>query len=233
MKLHRFFGNFNFSDKKIRVTDAEILNQLKNVLRFKAGSEIILCDGKIKEALCMITDLGKDFIDLEILEINENKSEPKKETVLYCSILKKENFELGVQKSVEVGVKRIVPIIASHTVKLGVKTDRLEKIIKEAAEQSGRGILPVLSGVLELEKALNEAKINDFNLFFDVSGEEFSEIKVPPKSGKIGIFIGPEGGWSDEEIALAKKSGFQIASLGKLVLRAETAAIASIYSLLH
>lgn len=229
MRLNRFFGNFEFLGKTIRIADAEILNQLKNVLRLKSGAEIILCDGKMNEALCMIADFGKDFIDLNILEINKNKSEPEKEIILYCSILKKENFELVVQKAVEIGVKKIVPIISAHTVKLGIKPDRLEKIIREASEQSGRGILPVLSEVLDFEKAVSGAKTNDFNLFFDASGKDFSEMKLLPENNKIGIFIGPEGGWSEEEIELAKKSGFQIASLGKLVLRAETAAIVASY----
>ena len=89
---------------------------------------------------------------------------------------KKENFELVVQKAVEIGVKEIIPIITKRTVKLNLKYDRLEKIIKEAAEQSGRGILPILRKAMDFKKAIEEAEQNNINLFFDISGKKFQKI---------------------------------------------------------
>ena len=130
---------------------------------------MILCDGKLDEAVAKILLLAKDKAELEILEIIKNKNEPENYVILYCPILKKENFEIAVQKAVEVGVKEIVPIITARTVKFGLNKERLEKIIKEAAEQSGRGILPNLNEAIDFDKAIIEAKNkNEVNLFFQI-----------------------------------------------------------------
>ena len=142
--------------------------------------------------------------------------------------MKKENFEIAVQKAVEVGVKEIVPIITARTVKFGLNKERLEKIIKEAAEQSGRGILPNLNEAIDFDKAIIEAKNkNEVNLFFQIGypplGHSMSKFK------KIGVFVGPEGGWTEEETKIAQSNGFTLVGLGKTILRAETAAIIASY----
>ena len=120
----------------------------------------------MNEAVAKILLLAKDKAELEILETIKNKNESENHVNLYCSILKKENFELAVQKAVEVGVKEIIPIITARTVKLGLNHERLNKIIKEAAEQSGRGVLPKLDEAIIFDEALKLAKENDLNLFF-------------------------------------------------------------------
>ncbi len=212
----------------MKISDADLINQLRNVLRFSIGDKILLGDGKINEALVEIKKIDKDFIAAEILELRLNKSEPQKQVALYCAILKRENFELICQKTVETGVYEITPIICERTVKFGLKSGRLEKIIKEAAEQSGRGFLSILKQTISLEKAMEQAKENDINLFFDSSGADFVREATKDKK-KIGVFIGPEGGWDEEEIKLAQENNFKIVSLGKLTLRAETAAIIASY----
>ena len=227
MRPHRFIGNFDLSKKELSISNADFVNQARNVLRLKTGDELILCDGKMNEAVAKILLLAKDKAELEILEIIKNKNESENHVNLYCSILKKENFELAVQKAVEVGVKEITPIITKRTIKLGLNTERLEKIIKEAAEQSGRGVLPKLDEAIIFDEALKLAKENDLNLFFQVGypplGHSMSKFK------KVGVFIGPEGGWEEEEIEKAQSNGFTIVGLGKTVLRAETAAIVASY----
>ncbi|MDD2658034.1 MAG: RsmE family RNA methyltransferase, partial [Candidatus Pacebacteria bacterium] len=136
--------------------------------------------------------------------------------------------ELAVQKAVELGVKEIVPIIADRTVKLGLKRDRLEKIIKEASEQSGRGILPVLSDSVAFGDAMRAAEANDLNLFFELGGKSLEGSKLDlGKYKKIGIFIGPEGGWSEDELKL-KSEKLKVCGLSPFTLRAETAAIAAL-----
>ena len=259
MNLPRFFGEFNFSNKKLRIVNPELLNQLKNVLRLGKGGRLILCDGNLNEAVVSLLSLEKGFAEVEILEVRTNGNEPDVQVTLYCSILKKENFELATQKATEVGVSQIAPIISKRTVKLNFKEDRLRKIIKEAAEQSGRGRLPSLRSPLDFQSALDAAKENDANLFFDPAGEKIPRLIATPflpagrqvrkgeksltASGplplqkgedklsgkKIGIFIGPEGGWDEAEIALARERKFKIISLGKLTQRAETAAIVVSY----
>jgi 16S rRNA (uracil1498-N3)-methyltransferase len=105
--------------------------------------------------------------------------------------------------------------------------ERLQKIAKEACEQSGRSFLPEISELVTFEESLEMAKGNDINIIFDASGEDFKNIKIENK--KIGIFIGPEGGWTPEEIKKATENNFSVASLGTNILRGETAAIIASY----
>src|SRR3989344_1862636 len=232
MRLNRFIGNFDLSKKELSITDTGFINQAKNVLRLKASDKIILCDGNLNEALAEIINLNKEFAELKILESYKNQNESDNYVVLYCTILKKENFEWAVQKAVEVGVKEITPIITARTVKLGLNRERLEKIIKEAAEQSGRGILPKLNEAIIFDEALKSAEENDLNLFFQAGypplGHSMSKFE------KIGVFVGPEGGWTEEEIKKAQSSnGITIVGLGKTVLRAETAVVIASYQTIN
>lgn len=232
MRLHRFIGDFDLADNKIKITDKEIINQIKNVLRLKSGNQVVLGDGKKSEVLAEIDEVKKDYVGMTIIKKSRNKNEPEREIILYCSILKRENFEWVVQKATEVGAREIAPIVTERTVKLNLRYDRLEKITKEAAEQSGRGIVPILREASDFSSALEEAKNNDLNLFFDVKGLPLETIRqqLPSDAKRIGIFIGPEGGWSEEEKEAAKKiKNFKIINLGKLTLRAETAAIVAAY----
>lgn len=229
MRLHRFIGNFNLEQDRFKIDDAEIINQMRNVLRLKEGDSLILSDGKLNEAIAKIVGMDKKFIEVEIVEKSLNNKESVIYGVLYCSILKRENFEWVCQKATECGIKEIVPIISARTIKLGYKKERLEKIIREAAEQSGRGELPILNEPLKFDDSLGKAKENDLNLFFEMDSPLIDKEEIR-KVAKVGIFIGPEGGWSGEElekirqeIKLDKK--FKMAGLGKTTLRAETAAV--------
>jgi len=130
-------------------------------------------------------------------------------------------------------VREIIPIICQRTVKTGLKYDRLQKIIKEAAEQSGRGIVPIMGKTTNFKKAIADASENNLNILFASSGVKLlmSDINslTQQENARAGIFIGPEDGWSEEEINAAKEAGFKIVSFGKLILRAETAAIVGTY----
>ncbi len=230
MKVHRFIGNFNLDKKISAITDKEIYNQIKNVLRLRPGEEIILGDGKGREARAEIKDFGKQSVSVNVLRTEANQNEPEMKAVLYAAVLKKENFELVAAKAVEAGVVEIVPVITARTVKTNLRVDRLEKIIREAAEQSGRGILPVVGKILKFSEALAHAEENDANLFFEIHAPRFEQRKLAiDVSRRVGVWIGPEGGWDEEEIKMAEEKNFQIVSLGKLTLRAETAAIIATY----
>jgi len=233
MKLHRFIGKFYFTKSPMIISDAEILNQWRNVLKLKVGEELILGDGQLNEARGKILRLNQNGAELEILEVYTNQNEPEREVSLYCAILKRENFEFVIQKATEVGVKKIVPLITKRTVKMGLRPDRLEKIIKEAAEQSGRGIAPQLAEALDFRKALEVVGADSLNLIFDASGNSYSQILKNIGIKEVNIFIGSEGGWDEKELELAKESNFQIASLGKLTLRAETAAVIATYLVIN
>jgi len=226
MRLHKFFVKADLGEKSIFLENAELVNQIKNVLRLKVGDEIILSDGRLTEAVAKITSIKDQNLSAFILDTRINTNEPKNHTILYLSILKRENFEIAVQKATEVGIKEIVPIVSKRTVKFGLKTERLEKIIREAAEQSNRGVIPRLHESIELEKAIVGAKENNLNIFFHPAGGPIPNTK---DRNQIGIFIGPEGGWDESEVMLAKNYNFVLAKMSPLSFRAETAALVASY----
>jgi len=231
MHLHRFILNFELNKEKVLIKDKEIIFQIRRVLRFRPGKKIILVNNNLgKEALAEILNFNDDLITVKILEVFESKKEYEKEVQLYIAILKKENFELVCQKTTEIGVKKIIPLITEHTVKLNFKKERILKIIKEAAEQSGRLIIPEFLEIQKFEDVVSNLKNNGLNLFFDPNGEKLKNFEKEILNHKlINVFIGPEGGWSEKEINLAKENGFLIANLGNFTLRAETAAICSTF----
>jgi 16S rRNA (uracil1498-N3)-methyltransferase len=204
---------------------------VKNILRLRAGDKIVPCDGKLNEAQGIIDSFQNQEVEVIIKKAVKNVSEPNVRLTVYCSILKRENFEPAVQKLTEIGAAKIVPIIAENTVKQGIKAERLEAIIKEAAEQSGRGIIPQISGPILLSDAFKQSEDDDARIIFDISGKQ--QPSFPEESKNISVFIGPEGGWDEKEIESARQSGVEVISLGELTLRAETAAIVGSYPALH
>ena len=221
MKLHRFIG---------KIENKEITKQIRYILRLHAGEQVILSDGKGNDELLEITEISKE-IKYKMVKKLETLKLPR-EVHLYLAVLKKENFDLSVQKGVECGSSSITPVITERTIKTGLNLARLEKIILEASEQCGQSIVPTLSSISNFEDALKNA-----------SGEKIifhpgQEAAKPPSvlgglAAKLSIFVGPEGGFTEKEIALAKESGFTVASLGPLTLRGETAAIIGTYRAVH
>ena len=233
MKLHRFIiEGIELQTGHVRIHEAGFVDQIKNVLKLGLGEQMIVGDGHGMEARIRLTQINKGAIEGEVLRVYQNENEPEIHAILYCSLLKRENFEWVVQKATEAGVFEIVPVIAERTVKLNLKKERLTKIMQEAAEQSERGRVPIIHEAVSLMEALRGAKSNTANLFFDKSGTVFNG-KRDLGVGKIGIFIGPEGGWSEEEIHGAKESGCAVVRLSALTLRAETAALLSVYLVSH
>ena len=229
MKVHRFIIDLPLFDHKegdfVSVENKEIIDQVKNVLKLKVGESIIILDGKLFEAEATIVHSIKDSLELRIGRISQNRKEIGMCVVLYASLLKKENFELVLQKTTEVGVSEIHPIISERTVKTGVREDRFLKIIKEAAEQSERGYVPRLSSPQSFKDVCNILSKEECVIMCDPRGEEWKNIDPGSGVNRVNILVGPEGGWTDYEIEYGKKCGFCIVSLGSFVLRAETASI--------
>ncbi|MEO0294013.1 MAG: RsmE family RNA methyltransferase [candidate division WOR-3 bacterium] len=224
MRLNYFIGQFDFSKKEIEIEEKEILHKIKNVLRLKVKDKILLGDGNMNEVIVEISKIENRKISGNIVEKRKNNLEPQKEVNLFCALLKKDKFELLCQKVTEIGTRRIFPIISKRSLRLNLNFERLKKIIKEASQQSFRGYLPELNEPIEFQEAILKCKKGDLNLIFDKNGNKIDN-KIFKGKNKINIFIGPVGGWEKEEIDFAKENGFLILNLGKLNLRAETAAI--------
>lgn len=233
MPKHRFIGEFNLKQTQVSVTEKNLIHQIINVLRLQKEDEVFLVNEGKQEAIAKIKEIKPEKITFELQDVYKNKKEPSLNVTLYLAILKKDNFEISAQKATEVGIKKIVPVITKRTIKKNVNCNRINKITKEAAEQSGRAIIPNLTKINNFKEAIEKAsQENDFNLFFDLKTDSFFDFKFNQKlskNSKIGVFIGPEGGWSKEEKELAEENKFYLTNLGKLTLRAETSVIIAGY----
>lgn len=227
-KIHRFIGDFDLAKDEIIITDKERVNHMRNVLKLFEGERISLCDGKGNDADAKIGSIEKEKIIIHIVSRFCNLAEPEQEVTLFTAVLKGDNFDFIVQKATEIGVSHIVPIITENTVKQGINKGRLERIALEAAELSGRGMVPTIQNCLEFGEAIGFALAHcELIYFFDTTGTK-QNFKVGEKK-KIGLFVGPEGGWGDEERIMASDAGCVFASLGPRVMRGETAAIIASY----
>ncbi|MEI6280442.1 MAG: RsmE family RNA methyltransferase [bacterium] len=225
MKLHRFIGDYDLTKKEIEILDPKIIKQIKGILRLEKDEKIILSNGLGENAEVTLNLISTNKISGTIDKI-EKKNKTKRRVSLYLAILKKENFELAVQKAVEAGVSEITPVITERTIKTGLNIDRLKKIILEASEQSGRSFVPTLSPILKFKDAIAAGNDKDEKVIFHLENDFYS----PNKEAKnVSIFIGPEGGFTANEIDWATNSGYSVFSLGSLTLRAETAAIIATY----
>ncbi|PIT92804.1 MAG: hypothetical protein COU08_00550 [Candidatus Harrisonbacteria bacterium CG10_big_fil_rev_8_21_14_0_10_42_17] len=234
MKLHRFLGDYDLSGNSIFIADKEVVSQLRSVLRMRVGDIVILGDGRGREAFCRIIHYEHGGVRFAIDQVDLMPHEAAKSLTLYCAILKKENFELIVRQATEIGIARIVPVRTERTVKLNVNQERLKKITKEASEQSGRSLIPEVSSIVSFEEALQESEHCDVTVFFTPNAKLFSPELLPSRTlHSAACFIGPEGGWSPQEIQLAKDHYAVFAGLGRYTLRAETAVVAATYSLMH
>jgi 16S rRNA (uracil1498-N3)-methyltransferase len=224
MRLHRFFIAQKLgTSKDVLIEDRDVIHQWKNVFRLESQNEVILLDNSGIEYLCEIETLTREFAKLKVIGHREVVNVPKKEITLFCSLIKKDNFEWILEKGTELGVSEFMPVLSERSEKKDFNFERGNKIIKEASEQSGRGKMPILNEIVDLEKVFSE--FSGSFIAFHPEGEKFYTEKVS-NLDKIGVLTGPEGGWTDNELELFQKNGVKIYSLGSQVLRAETAAIA-------
>ncbi len=226
MKIHRFLFSFGANANSLEIREGDTFNQIKNVLKLKPREKVLFLDGRGLEAQAKLVSYEKGKILFDIIEIKKAKIAPV-EIILYCAVLKKDNFEIMAQKAAELGVSKIVPIITKRTVKLDLNIGRIRKIMEEAIELSGRNYVPEIFSPIKFEDALRDAKKNSINIFCDKSGKPI-DISALKTAQSMGVFIGPEGGWDEREIVSAQKSGCRTARLSDFILRAETAAIAAV-----
>ena len=228
MRLHRFYLNTPISGKTFDVTDRDLIHQWRSVFRYNVGSQVILFDGTGTDYLCIISSLRNLGATLTVLEktLKKNDHNHGKNIWICLGIIKKDNFELVVQKVTELGVAHIVPVLCERSEKKNIKLDRLQKIAIEASEQSNRGDIPYIHNIVEFSSLLKGDLLPNRVVFLDTRGKSFKEALKNENPNELAIFVGPEGGWSDAEVKEFAKHNIPSISLGSQILRAETAAIA-------
>lgn len=229
-------------EKNINIISGEIIipgfeyKHLVKVLRKKTGDEITLTDGKLNVYHCRIDDISRTELKCKIINLHTGLFEPEIKISLFLSPLRNmTRFEFAVEKAVELGVNRIQPVITGHTIQKSdfsdSKKERLRKIIISAMCQSQRCHLPELKEAITLTSMISRTmndknKIVMYEFSDDTGHEEYSNI-----GKEVDLLIGPEGGFSENEITMLKESGWKIKSLGNRKLRAETAAAVSVFKL--
>ena len=234
--MHHFFVSPNqIDDKYVTITGGDV-NHIKNVLRMKVDEELLVSNGQDKDYYCKIESISDDEIRALILDEEFEGTELPTELYLFQGLPKSDKMELIIQKAVELGVKEIIPVATKRCVvklddkKEASKIKRWQAISESAAKQSRRTIIPEVSSVMSFKEAINRAK--EFELGI-IPYENFKDMKETKdvltkvqKGIKIGIFIGQEGGFEDSEVQYALDNGIHPISLGKRILRTETAGLA-------
>lgn len=224
MRLHRFFISEFITEDRVVIKDANLLNQFKNVLRLKAGDRVVLFDGSSFEFECLIENFGQNQALLSVRDKLQSNWKEKNNLEILPALIKRDRFEWELEKLTELGVKKISPLISNRTIKQKLNLERSRKIIKESAEQSGKTKLPEICAPKKLTEAVKIKEVDKLYFALDHGGEKFFSEKLTEKN--IGVFIGPEGGFTPEEKELFEKNGIPIYSLGQQILRAETAGLA-------
>ena len=223
-KLHRIYTKYSLSINLEIIIDDNIENHIKNVLRIRDNEEIIIFNGNGKEFIGSVKYKKNTSIIIKKekrgLKHNDNK------IILAQCIPSYKYMDLAIQKSVELGVDEIIPVISnrSHPGNHGKKEEHWKKIIIHATEQSNGLFIPKLNKILTLDNLLEKFKNTDiYKICFHISGRKFK--KEDKNSNSHLILIGPEGGFNDNEINIIEKYNWNIITLGDRILRTETAAI--------
>ena len=242
--MHRFFVEEPaMGANSITITGGDV-NHKKNVLRMSVGEKICVINGQNnKEYYCEITALGNNAVDTRICEIRESDQELANEIVLFQGLPKSDKMELIIQKAVELGVHTIVPVSTDRTVvKLDAKKEankrkRWMSISESAAKQSGRLRIPEVTQVVSFKEALEMAGKMDVRLIpYELAEgmEKTREVMSGIQPGQsVAVFIGPEGGFESSEIEKAREIGVQSITLGKRILRTETAGLVTLAMLVY
>ena len=253
--MHRFFVSPEaFASHPVLLTGAQA-HQIRRVLRLRLGERVTLLDGQGYAYEAILLALGEADAKFQVVNRSTIAGEPRTHIALYQAVLKGDNFAWALQKGTEVGVARFVPTVCERNVvgdldavDSASKRERWQRIIQEAAEQSGRGRVPELAPAELFRQAVaapptvssthGGGKTGALRLI-PWEGERAASLRDALAScnftagARIELFVGPEGGFSEEEVALARRYGVQPVMLGPRILRAETAGLVAAVMILY
>ncbi|MEA4887996.1 MAG: 16S rRNA (uracil(1498)-N(3))-methyltransferase [Clostridiaceae bacterium] len=264
--MPRFFveETIELSAWRISLTGDDF-HHIHDVLRMKAGDELLVCDGAGTELTCQINRFTDHCAELTLLSRKANQTEPPYEAVLYQGLAKGDKMDSIIQKAIELGVGRIIPMICRRSVAVPDAGDMPKRIIRwnriaaEAAKQCGRGRIPAVGPACAYSEAVQKAAASDIRLIpwemekqqslrealeawvdrkkqpaVGAEGDEKPENgSIATKKPELAILIGPEGGFTEQEIDLALAAGLQPVTLGRRILRTETAGPAVLAMILY
>ena len=237
--MTRIFVNKEDVEGEIIVIKGADSVHLASALRVKADEKIVCCDGEGTDYLCTVISASPKETVLKTDETRPSSSEPPYRVRLYQSLPKGDKFELVIQKAVELGVYSVTPVLSERCISrpdaaaLEKKRQRWQSISREAAQQSGRGVIPRICPALTFSQALKDLPEGALGLFCYEDEKEKSIRSALVRSDDICVFIGPEGGYSASEAEAAVRAGCRPVSLGKRILRTETAPLFVLSSIIY
>ena len=241
--MHHFFVTPEQVKENMIFIEGSDVNHIKNVLRMKAGEELEVSDGEQRKFLCEIDNMSSEEVCLLIKEELKVETELPSKLYLFQGLPKSDKMELIVQKAVELGVYEIVPVATKRAVvklddkKAAKKVERWQAIAEGGAKQSGRNVIPEVKNVMSFKEAVAYAKELDVVLVPYELAEGMNETKeiisnIKPGQS-VGIFIGPEGGFETSEVEHAMENGAKAITLGRRILRTETAGLTTLSILMY
>lgn len=241
--MHQFFVTpMQVKEDRIYIEGQDV-NHIKNVLRMKTGEQLKISDGNNKRYLCEIETMTAQEVCVRIIEEQQVNTELPSKIYLFQGLPKGDKMELIVQKAVELGVYEVIPVATKRAVvkldekKAAKKVERWNGIAESGAKQSGRNVIPSVTKVMSYKEALAYAKELDVILIPYELAEGIAETKQViegiKKGASIGVFIGPEGGFETAEVEQAIESGAKAITLGRRILRTETAGLTTLSILMY
>ena len=240
--MHRFFVPPQWiQGERVRL-EGDVVHQITRVLRMSTGEVVALLDNSGKEYVARLTSVARDAVEASILSVDEEPEESPVSITLYQGILKGEKFEWVLQKGTELGVTAFVPLVCQRSVpqvgdgRATSRYPRWQRIVTEAAEQSGRRLLPQVGQPVSFEDACAGVEGSPGTSIIPWEGEQSAGLRSALRGmtcPHANVFIGPEGGFEDWEVAGARSCGVAPVSLGRRILRSETAAIAAVAAVMY
>ncbi len=215
--------------------------QHAKVLRLKNGEEVMVCDGAGHECLCAVSDVSEGQFSLVVKDRRDSDTEPPVRVSIYMAFPKGDKLEHVIQKATELGAYEIVAFPSARCVSkpdeksLKKKVERWQKIAASAAEQSGRGRIPEVLVLGSFREALDRAAKADKALML-YENEQATTLRMAMEQGSastISLLTGPEGGLEEKEVELAREKGLQVCTLGKRILRCETAPLCALSAVMY